>query len=245
MKKSGRKAFTLAEVLITLGIIGVVAALTIPTLINHYQKVVMSARNKKFVSSINQAVLRSTADNGPPHEWPNHILYHDPESLYDWFDEYIMGYMKILKNCRHDPIGCIAEYRWCETADRCWSANGIGNSNVLYVFNDGSMIIALTGGGLNNDTGITTGLTIHIRFDANGYSKPNVYGRDIFSYRFTVADNKFYITCDNHKNLTGGTVSTNNSRTYLIESCKTDPQTCSCLLMKDNFEFKNDYPHKL
>ena len=156
-----------------------------------------------------------------------------------------MGYMKILKNCRHDPIGCIAEYRWCETADRCWSANGIGNSNVLYVFNDGSMIIALTGGGLNNDTGITTGLTIHIRFDANGYAKPNQYGRDIFSYRFTVAKNKFYITCDNHKNLTGGTVSTNNSRTYLIESCKTDPQTCSCLLMKDNYEFKNDYPHKL
>ena len=37
MEKSKRFAFTLAEVLITLGIIGVVAALTIPTLINNYQ----------------------------------------------------------------------------------------------------------------------------------------------------------------------------------------------------------------
>ena len=245
MKKSGRKAFTLAEVLITLGIIGVVAALTIPTLINHYQKVVMSARNKKFVSSINQAVLRSTADNGPPHEWPNHILYHDPESLYDWFDEYIMQYMKILKDCRHDSRACIAEYSYCHTPDRCTSASGISNSNVLYVFNDGSMIIALTGGGLDQETGITTGLTIHIRFDANGYAKPNQYGRDIFSYRFTVAKDKFYIHCDNHKSLTGGTVSTNDSRESLIEACKTNPQTCSCLLMKDNYEFKNDYPHRL
>ena len=225
MKKSGRKAFTLAEVLITLGIIGVVAALTIPTLINHYQKVVMSARNKKFVSSINQAVLRSTADNGPPHEWPNHILYHDPESLYDWFDEYIMQYMKILKDCRHDSRACIAEYSYCHTPDRCTSASGISNSNVLYVFNDGSMIIALTGGGLDQETGITTGLTIHIRFDANGYAKPNQYGRDIFSYRFTVAKDKFYIHCDNHKSLTGGTVSTNDSRESLIEACKTNPQT--------------------
>ena len=32
------KAFTLAEILITLGIIGVVAAMTIPTLITNYQK---------------------------------------------------------------------------------------------------------------------------------------------------------------------------------------------------------------
>ena len=33
-----KRAFTLAEVLITLGIIGVVAAMTIPTLISNYQK---------------------------------------------------------------------------------------------------------------------------------------------------------------------------------------------------------------
>lgn len=239
-----KKAFTLAEVLITLGIIGVVAALTIPSIISHYNKVVMSARNKKFVSSINQAILRSTADNGPPHEWARYITYHDPEALYDWFDEYIMQYMRVLKNCRENPVKCIAEYSYCETADNCRTASGIGNVNVLYVFNDGSMIIALTGGNLDEE-GITKGLTLHIRFDANGYAKPNVYGRDIFSYRFTVDKTKFYLTCDTHKNLTGGSVSTNNSRTYLIESCKTDPQTCSCLLMKDNYEFKDDYPFRL
>lgn len=33
-----KKAFTLAEVLITLGIIGVVAAMTLPTLVGEYQK---------------------------------------------------------------------------------------------------------------------------------------------------------------------------------------------------------------
>lgn len=104
-----KKAFTLAEVLITLGIIGVVAALTIPSIISHYNKVVMSARNKKFVSSINQAILRSTADNGLPHEWARYIKYHDPEALYDWFDEYIMQYMRVLKNCRENPVKCIAD----------------------------------------------------------------------------------------------------------------------------------------
>lgn len=39
-----KKAFTLAETLITLGVIGVVAALTLPTLINSYKKQVTTAR---------------------------------------------------------------------------------------------------------------------------------------------------------------------------------------------------------
>ena len=38
MKKAFKAGFTLAEVLITLGIIGVVAAMTIPTLMTAYQK---------------------------------------------------------------------------------------------------------------------------------------------------------------------------------------------------------------
>ena len=42
-----KKGFTLAEVLITLGIIGVVAALTMPALINKYQKKVLEVNVKK------------------------------------------------------------------------------------------------------------------------------------------------------------------------------------------------------
>ncbi len=51
-----RAAFTLAEVLITLGIIGVVAAMTIPTLISNHNKRVVETRLKKFYSSMNQAI---------------------------------------------------------------------------------------------------------------------------------------------------------------------------------------------
>ncbi len=238
------KAFTLAEVLITIGIIGVIAALTFPAMISHYNKVVMSARNKKFVSSIDQAILRSIVDHEEPYSWAANIEYHNSEALYDWFDEYIMQYMNVLKNCRKNSLECIGEYSYCETEDRCTHANGIANNYVLYIFNDGSMITSLTGGN-PDDKGVTKGLTLHIRFDANGYAKPNMYGRDIFSYRFTVDKTKFYLTCDTHKNITGGSVSLNNSRSELIESCKTDPQTCSCLIMKDNYEFKKDYPFRL
>ena len=47
-KFMNKRAFTLAEVLITLGIIGVVAAMTLPTLLNKYQEVVTVNKVKKF-----------------------------------------------------------------------------------------------------------------------------------------------------------------------------------------------------
>lgn len=56
-------AFTLAEVLITLGIIGVVAAMTIPTLVTNADKKATATKLKVFYSKINQAVKLSSAYN--------------------------------------------------------------------------------------------------------------------------------------------------------------------------------------
>ena len=51
-----KKAFTLAEVLITLSIIGVIAAMTIPTLVLNYQRNITETRIKAFYSNMTQAV---------------------------------------------------------------------------------------------------------------------------------------------------------------------------------------------
>lgn len=53
-----KKGFTLAEVLITLGIIGVVAAMTMPVLINNYQKKVFTTQLKKGVNVVENSVRR-------------------------------------------------------------------------------------------------------------------------------------------------------------------------------------------
>ena len=57
-------AFTLAEVLITLGIIGVVAALTLPTLIQNHQKQVYVTQLKKAYSTLNNAINKMAVDEG-------------------------------------------------------------------------------------------------------------------------------------------------------------------------------------
>ena len=50
------KGFTMAEVLITLGIIGVVAAMTLPSLINNNRNKALEAAFKKNYSVIEQAL---------------------------------------------------------------------------------------------------------------------------------------------------------------------------------------------
>ena len=59
-----RFGFTLAEVLITLGIIGVVAAMTIPTLVKNYQKTAWVNQLKKSVSTIENGFSKMLADDG-------------------------------------------------------------------------------------------------------------------------------------------------------------------------------------
>ena len=59
--KARKSAFTLAEVLITLGIIGVVAAMTMPTLINSTQGAQYKTAYKKALSVMSQAVVMNIA----------------------------------------------------------------------------------------------------------------------------------------------------------------------------------------
>lgn len=61
MRLSNKSAFTLAEVLITLGIIGVVAAMTMPTLMNSTQGAQYKAAYKKALSALSQAVTLNVA----------------------------------------------------------------------------------------------------------------------------------------------------------------------------------------
>ncbi len=93
-------AFTLAEVLITIAVIGVVAALTIPTLINKYNQTVTETRLKQFYSSMNQAIQLSEIDNGSKTTWdfneycPTGSEYSE-ECLTKNFEKFLKPYLKI------------------------------------------------------------------------------------------------------------------------------------------------------
>ena len=90
-----KKGFTLAEVLITLGIIGVVAALTLPTVISHHNKKVVETRLAKFYSVMNQAIQRSIVDNDEPEHWitDREILDGSDINYNKLYEKYIIPYL--------------------------------------------------------------------------------------------------------------------------------------------------------
>ncbi len=83
-----RLGFTLAEVLITLGIIGVVAAMTIPALSTSIRNVERATKLKKFYSTMKQAFLLSVDDNGDPSGWNIYMSYNN------FFKTYFVPYLK-------------------------------------------------------------------------------------------------------------------------------------------------------
>lgn len=91
------KGFTLAEVLITLGIIGVVAAMTLPILITKHQKNITATKLKQTYNILFQAVQRSELDNGNVSEWeyPTRISK-------EWIDKYISPYLKHSKIIKYN-----------------------------------------------------------------------------------------------------------------------------------------------
>ena len=64
-----KKGFTMAEVLITLGILGVVIAMTLPALISKYHNYIVETRMKKFYTIMNQAILLAKNKHGDFEGW--------------------------------------------------------------------------------------------------------------------------------------------------------------------------------
>lgn len=102
-----KKAFTLAEVLITLGIIGIIAAMTLPALIQRHTNKVVATRLKKFYTTFNEAILLAETKYGDRAYWYSDVegVELDEEGnpimstsqINQWFQKYFSDYIVIKK----------------------------------------------------------------------------------------------------------------------------------------------------
>lgn len=152
---SKRIAFTLAEVLITLGIVGVVAAMTMPTLIADYQKQVTVNKLKKTYSVLSQAIKLSENDNGSMKEWVYRYGYQDPNP--STFGTYIAPYLKAELIRKEDHL--------IHTIDN----KSMGLAGNWYYTPDGTGYLEFVASYYYN-----------IYIDINGEKAPNRLGRDVF-----------------------------------------------------------------
>ena len=220
-----RAAFTLAEVLITLGIIGVVAAMTLPALIANHQKKVASTKLKKFYSTMQNVLNFATLDYGEMRYWEFPTKQNDGAQMSKFATTYIFPYLQGVKQCNTT-----------ENSECFFYANKIFDQGlpVLYIFNDGSCFGMNIGG-----AGIGMG-NIHIIYDYNCMQNPNKYGKDVFEFLINWLGDKYIFK--------GGGFSTRNmtTREELLNFCKNAQNTargeCASLIQFDNWEIKDDYP---
>ncbi len=99
-------AFTLAETLIVMGIIGVVAALTIPNLNSSTGEKEKIAKVKKIYQNLDDALSRAHAVYGPQEEW---YSGKTEAERYKIFFERVTEFMKVQKTCAPNTTGCMTK----------------------------------------------------------------------------------------------------------------------------------------
>ena len=239
-----KKAFTLAEVLITLGVIGVVAAMTMPSLIANHQKKVCVNQLKKTYTTLYNAINMSKAQNGDIQGWSFIETGNAKQSTKNFVD-YIAPNLNITKihydnynsDCKNityrnmdkTKTDCSKMPMFCDTCN-------VSNSNdaVRIDLADGSMVNVLVKieSPYNN---------IDFFVDTNGYKGPNTWGKDLF--RFSLRDNGSEFARSNDYVLCGGDC---HPREFdLANHCVWNYAFgCAEVIIGDGWEIKEDYPWK-
>lgn len=177
-------AFTLSEVLITLAIIGVISALTVPTLINGYQKKAEVVQIRKVMTDIGNTIDMYITEEGKSKFSATPYYKNGINSL-------ITNKMKYVKTCGSSDTGCFASENYMSIsggASAAFACNGdsylLANSAAICLTKDDDMII--------------------VNADINGPQGPNIGGRDMFEFYINEAGDIVYCSdgkaeCDSEK----------------------------------------------
>ena len=227
-----RAAFTLAEVLITLGIIGVVAAMTMPVLVANHRKSVVETRLQKFYSVMNQAIIQSEIENGDKSTWNINMEvdgdFNDVADNLEWYNKYLAKYLKTLKVEKNS------------------------DNYVIVYFPDGSAVIIRRGGSTYNffpEAKHLGNLTKDDIFDnQNNPDNPLAYGKNNFFFAF-------YPNSDNEKwkfhkdkglepyKWINGSVDNISWRKTSYGCSETGSKVyCTALIQENGWKIPKDYP---
>ena len=158
-----KNAFTLAEVLITLSIIGVISALTVPTLVNDYQRKTNVIQLRKVVNDIYNAADMLITEEGKSK--------FSATTGYNNLDEFATKRLKVLKTCSSTNTNeCFASENYTPIDGGTGETfSCAGNSYILA----SSSAICMTK---------DTNGSILVNIDINGAEGPNIGGRDMFVF---------------------------------------------------------------
>lgn len=177
--------FTLTEVLITLGIIGVIAIFTIPSLRQGMEERATVTAVKKAYSTLSNAYKLAVQENGTPDTW-GMSGWNSPQAL-----DKLKPYLRVDKDCTDGSKGCFpAEVDYKILATSLGDLGVLDNSlNPKLKLADGMLILTYI---YNPNCGDQYGSTSALQsvcgvytVDINGYKNPNQQGKDVFTFWLT------------------------------------------------------------
>ena len=189
--RSIKNGFTLAEVLITLGVIGVVAAMTLPSVIAKYQKQQTIAKLKKAYSTLGQLVLRSQEDNGPAAFSTSDTV--DAEVVKNFFNTYWFPYLNGPVISKEGILPYGKDYAYSTLNGKAYDTSIFTKYSVGRVYfttNDGIAyyVEMMRWDKEYDDDGNLVSQTPKyntrqgVYIDLNGLNPPNTMGKDVFIF---------------------------------------------------------------
>lgn len=249
--ESTRLGFTLAEVLITLGVIGVIAALTIPTLISKYNETVTIIALKKTYSELAQAIKMSEAVNGDLRDWDWGSNYTQTDVF---VKKYILPYLsKNITKCNWQKPCFKEDWRW-KNIDGTYRDNPFFLYS-RYKYNDKTIVFALTSAPCTSSAATICSDRIRyleIAVDVNGDKGDSIMGKDVFFFTLFnyTYKTKFAKSGDNY-GLQLGTIQSywgayNQTYEFILNSCNSEVngQNCGLAIQKNGWKIPERYPIK-
>jgi len=181
-RKVDLKGFTLAEVLITLAIIGVIAAITIPSIVANHQKKALETSLAKTYRTITQMVNMASIEHGSMQSWDWKDGAWSQDEMDGFVKKYFLPHLNVVKFCPSDKStdGCFADVMHTYVTGLPQGLNFNTMEYPQVSLADGvSMDFHFYENCFTNK-----GRCMSIHFDVNGHKKPAIVGRDLFNVNF-------------------------------------------------------------
>ncbi len=249
LKRIKLKAFTLAEVLITLAIIGVVAAMTIPTLMKNYQKSLVEKRLVNTYAVIVNMFKLAEVDHGDPSKWgmDKFAGITSQDGIVDHFiNTFMMPYLQG------------ASYKDRKTAKDWGYPDGIKNPDGSVVLppnatpkairlKNGVYIFPAIASSTRDD--VKYFFAVNLFIDIDGPAGSNVVGKDVYQMQQLFDSVGPHLSAemnwDRHVYTGVFTYKTPFTRQELFDYCAQGDhmaKACGALIKKDGWKIKDDYP---
>lgn len=171
--------------LITLGIIGVVAAMTLPNLVAEYREKQTAIQLKKSYSILQQAFISAERDNGPIETW-DLAGFFKAEGAVNLMNNFL-PYLKTAEVCSNEKDSCVPSMYYY-TDKKAYANLGADKRTAKLVLSDGTLVLFRSRAKNCDDNSVVSEnpkfskYCAWILVDVNGKKAPNTLGKDLFAF---------------------------------------------------------------